>query len=55
MSSQHHAPASLTAPHPGVHRTRDWVGPKAGVDVSDKKKHLLPVPRFEPLIAWPVA
>jgi hypothetical protein len=31
------------------------MGPKAGLDVGQRRKNLLPVPEFEPRIAQPVA
>jgi hypothetical protein len=32
-----------------------WVGAKAGLDVGQKRKNLLPVLEFEPCISQPVA
>jgi hypothetical protein len=47
VSVQLHAPAALP---PSGHCVGDWVDPRAGLDVMEKRKNPLPLPGIDPLV-----
>jgi hypothetical protein len=47
VSCQIHALLTLAlGKYPGTHRSEDWVGPRARLDVVEKKKSVAPVIRI---------
>ena len=38
-----------------THKIGGWVGPRAGLDVLEERKNLLPFPEFEPWVVHALA
>jgi len=51
-----HAPSALSrGKDPSAHGLGRWVGPRAIMEILEKRKNLLPLTGFEPLIVHPVS
>ena len=56
VSGKRYDPAALlSGRNPRAHCTGGWVGPRLGLDVMEKKNHLLPLLGFEPPARKPLA